>query len=109
MLYGLCSNHNFKTFIGAVYILEKLDKSSYLVKEGNCDTITKDAITLISKEEYIFIRKAHNEILKNINMFSENTHEYYENLCTLRNILNDKKEDAIQLYDEAKEVMNWVE
>ena len=92
MLYGICSNHNFKTSIGAVYILEKLDKTSYLVKEGNCDAIAKDAITLISKDEYNFIRKAHNEVLKNINMFSEDTHEYYENLYKLKNVLNNEKQ-----------------
>lgn len=91
MKYGICTNHNFQTSIGAVYILEDIKGDMYLVKEGNCDAIRKDAITLISKDVYEIIRLAHNEVLENINMFSENTREYYENLYKMRNKINNRE------------------
>jgi hypothetical protein len=73
--------------IGSVYVLEKLDDICYIVKEGNCDVIRKEAITLISKDEYEFIRKCQNEVLENIDKFSEDAQEYYGQLFELRNRL----------------------
>ena len=54
-------------------------------KCDKCDFIKKDAITLISKKAYEIIRSAHNEALENLNIFSEDTRDYYENLCKMRN------------------------
>lgn len=88
MKYGICTNHNFETSIGAVFELEDTESDTYIVKEGNCDAIKKDAITLISKEVYEIIRAAHNEVLENLNIFSEDTREYYENLYKIRNKIN---------------------
>ncbi len=85
MKYGICTSHEFETSIGAVYVLEDTKGDTYIVKEGNCDFIKKDAITLISKKAYEIIRSAHNEALENLNIFSEDTRDYYENLCKMRN------------------------
>jgi hypothetical protein len=85
MKYGIITSHIFKTSIGAVYILESLDEELYIVKEGNCDVIRKDAITLISQSEYKIIREAQNEVLNNLHLFSENSKEYLESLYGVRN------------------------
>lgn len=87
MKYGICTNHEFKTLIGSVYALEKLNDTCYIVKEGNCDVIRKEAISLISKDEYEFIRRCQNEILENIDEFSDDAKEYYKQLFELRNRL----------------------
>jgi hypothetical protein len=89
MKYGICTNHEFKTMIGSVYVLENLNDISYIVKEGNCDAVKKEAITLISKDEYEFIRSCQNEVLKNIDKFSEDAKEYYGQLFELRNRLGE--------------------
>jgi hypothetical protein len=91
MKYGIATNHSHKYAskftIGSVYILDNLNEELYIVKEGNCDAIRKDTITLISKEEYQIMRNAHNEVLKHIDMFSEDAREYFEGLYKLRNTL----------------------
>lgn len=89
MKYGIATNHSFKYAskftIGSVYILDDLNEELYIVKEGNCDAIRRDAITLISKEEYQIMRNAHNEVLKHIDMFSDDAKEYFEGLYELKN------------------------
>ena len=84
--YGICTDNKNKTSIGAIYILEELDEELFLVLEGNCDTIRKDAITFINKDEYNIIRNCQNEVLKNIDKLSKDTEEYFTSLYNLRNI-----------------------
>lgn len=110
MKYGIATNHSSKNeskfMIGSVYILDNLNEELYIVKEGNCDAISKDIITLISKEEYQIMRNAHNEVLKHIDMFSEDAREYFEGLYKLRNKLN---EDSIEeeKYQREEYVGKW--
>lgn len=89
MLYGMMTG-DWATKNGSVYILQELDGTHYHVLEGNCDAVLKQAITLISKEEYAFIRARHNEVLQQLDTFSEDAKEYFGELYELRNTLNKK-------------------
>lgn len=78
MKYGMVTKHDVSVKNGSVYKLKDLEGKYYLVLEGNCDMIRKDAITLIQKVEYEIIRNVQNELLEKKDLFSEETREYLE-------------------------------
>ena len=84
MKYGMVTNHDASIKNGSVYKLKDLEGKYYLVVEGNCDMIRKDAITLISKAEYEILRNVQNELLEKKDLFSEETREYLELLYAIK-------------------------
>lgn len=84
MKYGMVTNHDVSVRNGSVYILKDLDEKYYLVVEGNCHMIRKDAITLIQKVEYEIIRNVQNELLEKKDLFSAETKEYLEEIYGIK-------------------------
>lgn len=84
MKYGMVTAHDVSIKNGSVYKLKDLEGKYYMVLEGNCDMIRKDAITLISQKEYEIIRNVQNELLEKKDLFSEETREYLEILYAIK-------------------------
>lgn len=84
MKYGMVTKHDVPIKNGSVYKLKDLEGKYYLVLEGNCDMIRKDAITLITKAEYEILRNVQNELLEKKGLFSEETREYLEILFSIK-------------------------
>jgi len=88
LLYAIWVDENNPFLIGSIYILQDLDNECYYVKQGNCDAVAKDSVTLISKEFYELLFQSQQSIYNNIKLMDllPVAKEHLTGICKLKNV-----------------------